>query len=198
MNTGIMKLADIIPAAYNPRKTLKPGDTEYEALSRSIDRFSLVEPLIVNSRNNVLVGGHQRLNVLKERGETEAEVIFVDLDDNGEKTLNIALNKIEGDWDYRKLEEMIAGMDAADFPYTGFSDDEIEGIIGISEETEAAVTAITESAEEPDTAPQEQGEKPFEVYFSFPTKEEAENWLSANGISRRFDGARAITVRMEE
>lgn len=196
MNTGVMKLSDIIPAAYNPRQTLKPGDAEYDALARSIDRFSLVEPLIVNRRNNVLVGGHQRLNVLKARGETEAEVVFVDLEDAREKALNIALNKIEGDWDFQKLEQIITEMDAEDLPYTGFSDDEIEGIIGISKETEEAVTKIT--TETSGDTEKEPAEKAFEVYLSFPTKDEAEQWLEAVGIPRRFENSRAITVRIEE
>lgn len=197
MNTGVMKLSDIIPAAYNPRQTLKPGDAEYDALARSIDRFSLVEPLIVNKRNNVLIGGHQRLNVLKARGETEAEVVFVDLEESREKALNIALNKIEGDWDFQKLEQIITEMDAEDLPYTGFSDDEIEGIIGISKETDEAVTKITEDTGDEDKE-KEPAEKAFEVYLSFPTKDEAEQWLQSVGIDRRFENSRAITVRIEE
>lgn len=114
METGIWKLSEIVPAEYNPRVELKSGDTEYEALTNSISRFGLVEPLIVNKRNNILIGGHQRLNVLKEMGVEETEVIIVDLPEEQEKQLNVSLNKIEGDWDMYKLEEVLKEIDADD------------------------------------------------------------------------------------
>lgn len=65
-----MKIADLKPAKYNPRKDLKPGDVEYEQLKKSILAFGYVDPIIVNSRNNVVIGGHQRLKVLAELGNT--------------------------------------------------------------------------------------------------------------------------------
>lgn len=100
MNIKRIKLADVKPAAYNPRRQLKPGEKEYEALKASISRWSLVEPLVVNLRTGNLVGGHQRYNVLLDLGHTEAEAAVVDLDEKQEKLLNVALNRIEGQWDY--------------------------------------------------------------------------------------------------
>lgn len=199
METKVMKLADIVPADYNPRVQLKPGDTEYEALQKSIQKFGLVEPLIVNSRNNVLIGGHQRMAVLKDMGVEETEVIAVDLDDQQEKTLNIALNKIEGDWDYQKLEKVIADLAPEDYSFTGFSDDEIDSIIGLGKETEEHLEAIaseTESAPAEDTEDEPGTE--FDVYLSFPTKDEAEDWLRANNLSNKFEGERSMVIRMEE
>ncbi len=64
-----ISLDEINPAKYNPRKDLKPGDAEYEKLKRPIDEFNLVEPLVMNKRGNVLISGHQRLKILKERGD---------------------------------------------------------------------------------------------------------------------------------
>lgn len=55
------------PAAYNPRKDLKPGDPEYEKLKRSLDTFGCVEPIVWNERTGNVVGGHQRLKVLKNQ-----------------------------------------------------------------------------------------------------------------------------------
>ena len=55
------KVADLIPANYNPRKDLKPGDPEYEKLKRSMETFGYVEPLIWNKKTGRVVGGHQRL-----------------------------------------------------------------------------------------------------------------------------------------
>lgn len=91
-------IADLKPAEYNPRKSLQPGDPEYESLKRSIETFGYVDPIIVN-KDGTVIGGHQRLSVLVDLGYTEADVAVVDLSKHDEKALNIALNKISGEWD---------------------------------------------------------------------------------------------------
>ena len=84
------------PAAYNPRKTLKAGDKEYEKIKNSILEFGYVEPIIVNYDMTV-IGGHQRLTVLKDLGYTEVQCVVVHIEDEHKvKALNIALNKITG------------------------------------------------------------------------------------------------------
>lgn len=93
------KLTDLIPADYNPRKDLKPGDDEYEKLKRSIEQFGMVQPVIWNKTTGRVVGGHQRLKVLADMGYAETECVVVEMDEAQEKALNIALNKISGDWD---------------------------------------------------------------------------------------------------
>lgn len=90
-------VADLKAAEYNPRKDLQPGDAEYEKLKRSIQEFGYVEPVIWNKRTGVVVGGHQRLKVMKDLGYTEVDCVVVDLDEAKEKALNIALNKISGE-----------------------------------------------------------------------------------------------------
>jgi len=121
----------INPAKYNPRLDLKPGDPEYEKIKRSINEFDLVEPLVWNKRTGNLVGGHQRLKILKENGINEVEVSVVDLDDVKEKALNIALNKIQGDWDYPKLKDLLEELDTGelDIAITGFDESEIENLM---------------------------------------------------------------------
>ena len=66
-------VADLKAAEYNPRKNLKPGDAEYEKLKRSIQEFGYVEPVIWNKRTGNVVGGHQRLKVLKDLGHEEVD-----------------------------------------------------------------------------------------------------------------------------
>lgn len=119
------------PAKYNPRKDLKPGDPEYEKLKRSIEEFGYVEPIVWNERTGNVVGGHQRLKILKELGRTEIEVTVVDLDEIKEKTLNLALNKISGDWDESKLKDLLRDLEAegADLDATGFEEYEIAEMI---------------------------------------------------------------------
>ena len=106
MQIEIKKIKDLTPASYNPRKDLKPGDKEYEKLKRSIDEFGFVEPIIWNKQTGNVVGGHQRLKILKAQGIDEIECVIVDLTPAKEKALNIALNKISGDWDFEKLEDI--------------------------------------------------------------------------------------------
>ena len=97
-------------AEYNPRKALKPGDPEFEKLKNSITEFGYVEPIIWNKRTGKVVGGHQRLSVLKHLGETEVDCVVVDLDEQKEKALNIALNKISGDWDMPLLTDLLKDL----------------------------------------------------------------------------------------
>ena len=78
METRVIKLADIKPAPYNPRVQLTTKDQEYKALDASIEENGLVLPLIVNIRDNCLIGGHQRLSVLLAAGETETNAVVVD------------------------------------------------------------------------------------------------------------------------
>lgn len=122
--------ADLLPADYNPRKDLKPGDAEYEKLKRSIEQFGYVEPVIWNKTTGRVVGGHQRLKVLMDVGMTEVDCVVVEMDEDKEKALNIALNKISGDWDKDKLALLIADLQGADFDVslTGFEPAEIDDL----------------------------------------------------------------------
>jgi len=113
MNIEKIPTSKINPAPYNPRKNLQPDDLEYKKLLRSIDEFDCVQPLVWNCRTGNLVGGHQRLKVLIARGDKEVLCSIVDLPPEKEKALNLALNKISGDWDEDKLatllDELIGG-----------------------------------------------------------------------------------------
>lgn len=121
---------DLLPADYNPRKDLKPGDPEYEKLKRSIEQFGYVEPVIWNEKTGRVVGGHQRLKVLTDMGITEVDVVVVSLSDEKEKALNIALNKISGSWDNEKLALVIADLQGTDFDVslTGFDPEELDDL----------------------------------------------------------------------
>lgn len=131
MNIQKIPAARLNPAAYNPRKDLKPGDKEYDKLKRSIAEFGYVEPVIWNTRTGNVVGGHQRLKVLLDLGNTEIDCVVVDLDPQREKVLNVALNKIQGDWDEGKLASLMADFDAEafDVSLTGFDADEVDALL---------------------------------------------------------------------
>lgn len=122
----------INPAPYNPRKNLKPDDSEYQKLLRSIDEFGYIDPLIWNKKTGNLVGGHQRFKILAAKGFKEIDVSVVDLPIEKEKALNVALNKISGDWDRDKLATLLDGLcksPGIDIEVTGFDLPEIENIL---------------------------------------------------------------------
>ena len=115
------KIADINPAPYNPRKNLKPGDAEWEHIQNSINTFGYIDPIIVNGRNNVIVGGHQRYKILKSMGYEEIDCVVVDMDEQQEKACNAALNKAQGEWDFDALKDLLA--DITDFDMSSFGFD---------------------------------------------------------------------------
>ena len=153
----------------------------------------MVEPLIVNKRNNVLVGGHQRLSVLKESGATEAEVVLVDLDEQKEKALNLALNKIDGEWDFDKLDDLLEGLEKDDIRYTGFTEEEVFGAYqeDYFDELPEEPTKPTEPKEK---TPQEASDA-FVIYLSFSDKESADAWLEAEGTGKTAN-SRNVTIKM--
>lgn len=133
-----MPLRELHPADYNPRVDLQPGDPEYEKLKRSVLTYGCVQLIVWNERTRNVVGGHQTIKVLQDLGLEETEVSVVDLDENSEKALNVALNKISGDWDEDKLTELIrelAEADGFDAALTGFDEEEIEELLREAEET---------------------------------------------------------------
>lgn len=122
-----MEISKLNPAKYNPRKDLKPGDSEYEKLKRSMEQFGYVEPIIWNKNTGNVIGGHQRLKVLVDMGLNEVDCVVVKMNLEQEKALNIALNKINGDWDNNKLAMLISDLKGSDFDVslTGFEEAEI-------------------------------------------------------------------------
>lgn len=120
-------ISDLVPASYNPRKALKPGDAEYEKIKNSISEFGYCEPVIVNS-DMTIIGGHQRVTVLQDLGYTEIDCVVIEIDKTKEKALNIALNKITGEWNKELLADLIKDLQDSDFDigFTGFEPPEIE------------------------------------------------------------------------
>ena len=209
MKTQVFRLDEISPAEYNPRQDLKPGDKQYEAIRHSIEAYGFVEPLVVNVRDgkNVLVGGHQRYKILTAAGEQETEAVVVDLDEQQEKALNLALNKIDGDWDNVKLKDLLKELPKEDVLGIGFSEDEYKDLLRDLDgemydgDSEAAGTPVSASDDEQDNLyaqdendAQNGADKPFEIYLSFPTEEAAQAWLKAHGIEKQFDAARNIII----
>lgn len=133
-----MNISKLNPAEYNPRKDLQPGDAEYEKLKRSIEQFGYVEPVVWNKTTGRVIGGHQRLKVLVDLGLKEVDCVVVEMDEEREKALNIALNKINGEWDTDRLAMLIYDLQGSDFDVslTGFDEDELADLFSKTAEKE--------------------------------------------------------------
>lgn len=138
-----INIKDINPVGYNPRKI---SDTDFNKLSNSISEFGVINPIILNLKNNHIIGGHQRYSVLLEEYESSGnynELYLLRLGDIGwvfpstdlsvkdmstEKAMNLALNKISGDWDIPKLENLLIDLDVDEFnlDLTGFDSMDIK------------------------------------------------------------------------
>lgn len=123
MKVHMVDIAELKPADYNPRTI---AAATIERLKKGIKQYGLVEPLVVNSnpeRLNIVIGGHQRLRAAQELGMTQVPVVFVEQDEAHEKALNLALNKLSGDWEYGKLTTLLGELEQTagfDIEFTGF------------------------------------------------------------------------------
>lgn len=130
----MVNVGDLKPSTYNPRTW---SEETTKQLTESIQRFGLVDPLLVNGaeeRKNIVIGGHFRLKVAKELGYKEVPVVYLDIPDEAkEKELNLRLNKALGDWDW----ELLAEFDDTLLTDVGFTSEEMDMIFDIdTEETE--------------------------------------------------------------
>jgi len=99
MKIELIKINKLKPAKYNPRQITKK---QYNDLKKSIEKFDLVDPIIVN-KDYTVIGGHQRLKVCKELNYKDVDCVILDLSKEEERELNIRLNKSGGDFDMDAL-----------------------------------------------------------------------------------------------
>jgi hypothetical protein len=142
MTIESIPLEQLIPAPYNPRVVLQPGDEGWEKLRRSLCEFDLVQPLVWNRRTGHVVGGHQRLEILRAEGRTAIECVVVDLPLEREQALNVALNNasVGGDWDAGKLVDLLGELrDLPEFDatLTGFDDQQLRDLLFVPDPSAA-------------------------------------------------------------
>jgi DNA modification methylase len=142
-------------APYNPRTI---SDHDLEALARSMAAFGVVEPVVVNRRTGRIVGGHQRVKAAQALGIEQLPVVHVDLDESQEKQLNLALNRISGEFDLEKLSDILRELEAdgVDLDLTGFTTAEIDDLIRGMEPPVEGLTdpnLVPEPLDEPTTQP---------------------------------------------
>jgi len=125
-------ISKLKPSEYNPRKM---SQEQEEKITESITRFGLVDPIIVNQysgREDIIIGGHQRYKIAKKLGYKEMPVVYVNLNPEKEKELNIRLNKNQGEFDYELLKE----FDKSFLGDIGFSSEELDDIFIMEDDPE--------------------------------------------------------------
>ena len=119
MKITLVNINSLNPAEYNPRQI---SNKQYEDLKASMEKFGCVDPIIINinpDRQNVVVGGHQRLRILRELGAEKVPTVSVNLSEEDERELNVRLNKSGGDWD---MDILANEFDIVDLKEWGFKD----------------------------------------------------------------------------
>lgn len=181
MEIKVIQFSDIVPDDYNPRKALTPADPEYQKIKASLQTFGAVEPIVFNRRTGHIVGGHQRIEIMKAEGATEAAASVVDIDDRDERLLNVSLNKIRGRWDYKKLEDILAGFDTEEAKIAGFDPDELAVILADNGDIEDPYSGLY-GEEEDDYWNEDDGPEDFVgaswvVTLKFSSFEFAKQWM---------------------
>lgn len=124
-----VKIKDLKPAPYNPRKW---SEHAIAGLTASIKQFGLVDPILVNSavnRHNIVIGGHFRLKIAKDLGYKTVPVVYIDIPDEAkEKELNLRLNRNLGSWDY----ELLSEFDQSLLTDVGFDSEELDEIFDLA------------------------------------------------------------------
>lgn len=120
------KAGELKRAVYNPRFI---GSKERAALKASLERFGMVKPIIINinpKRKNIVIGGHQRLEIWEELGNEYIYCIELNLSEEEERELNIRLNKNGGGFDYELLSANFEIEELKDWGFESFELGEFE------------------------------------------------------------------------
>ena len=106
MKITLVNISSLNPAEYNPRQI---SNKQYEDLKNSLEKFGCTIPIVINT-DNTIVGGHQRVRIMKELGAQKVPAVRVNLSKEDEKELNIRLNKNTAQWDM----DLLSNFDIVD------------------------------------------------------------------------------------
>jgi ParB-like chromosome segregation protein Spo0J len=188
---AMMPVAELLEMAapYNPRKI---SESELGLLRQSLREFGLVQPVIVNAQTGNIVGGHQRVLAAQMELIPEMQVMWVHLDPTREKQLNLALNKISGEWDDEKLRDVLLALDeeGAGLDVTGFTDIDLEKLLG---------TLVKDPAEEWQGMPEFESEDVSgfrHIMVHFRDQEAVDDFVSKLGVTLT-EGVRFLSYPAE-
>jgi len=123
---------DIDDLKSDPANPRRISDAELEALTRSLQQWGFVQPVLVRREDHTVIGGHQRLLAARRLGMKTVPVIYLDLTQEQARLWNVALNKISGDWDEELLAHLLSDLslvDGVDLSLTGFGEGELDKLL---------------------------------------------------------------------
>jgi DNA modification methylase len=191
-----VSIDDLRPDPANPRKI---SDAELDALTRSLREFGFVQPVLARHEDKMVIGGHQRLVAARRLGWKTVPVIFLDLTDEHAHLLNLALNKISGDWDQDLLARLLADLQQTpdvDLSLSGFEPVEISQLLKHLEsadkrdrvETFDVEAALAEAAERPPIT------QPGDLWHLGDHRLLCGDSTSEPDVARLFDGKQAVLM----
>jgi ParB-like chromosome segregation protein Spo0J len=187
---------ELHPDPANPRTI---SSAELDALTRSIREFGLIQPILARHEDKMVIGGHQRLVAARRLGWTTVPVIYLDLTSEQAHLLNLALNKISGEWDQDLLARLLADLQQTpdvDLSLSGFEPVEITALLKHLESADKRDRVETFDV---DTALAEAGERP-------PTTQPGDLWrlgdhrllcgdsTNEEDVARLFAGKQAVLM----
>jgi ParB-like chromosome segregation protein Spo0J len=130
-----VSIDDLRPDPANPRRI---SDAQIEALTRSLQQFGFVQPVLARSEDKTAIGGHQRLVAARRLGYRTVPTVFLDITLEQARLLNLGLNKISGDWDNELLARLLSDLstEEVDLSLSGFDDDEVSKLLKSLEQRE--------------------------------------------------------------
>jgi DNA modification methylase len=184
------------PDPANPRRI---SDGELDALTRSLREFGFVQPVLARHEDKIVIGGHQRLVAARRLGMKTVPVILLDVTDEQAKLLNLALNKISGDWDQDLLARLLADLQQSpdvDLSLSGFEPVEISQLLKHLEsadkrdrvETFDVEAALAEAAERPPTT------QPGDLWHLGDHRLLCGDSTSEQDVARLFAGKQAVLM----
>ena len=184
--------AKLVPADYNPRTI---SEHQAAALKRSIDRWGFVEPVVANKRTGRIVGGHQRIDAALALAVATVPVHWIDVDEASEKALNIALNKISGQWDEDLLGRLLSELEQGgqDLEDLGFDPDELQALI---DETAPALEMLGDLDDIPE-APIEPTTKAGDVWQLGPHRLVCGDSTNPEHVAKLMDGKKADLIHAD-
>ena len=117
-NLKTYNISELTDYYKNPRQLT---DKQFNQLKKSLDKFGLIDKPIINAdEKNTVIGGHQRLRVLRSENQKSVECWYPsrELDEKEVEELNIRLNKNTGDWDFDTLANNFEVGDLMDWGFT--------------------------------------------------------------------------------
>lgn len=138
MKTEMVSPDKLSAAKYNPRTM--PAE-EMERLKTSILEFGFVEPIVARREDGLIIGGHQRLAAYQALLATHPKlpktvpVFYMEgLSDSRTRALNLALNKISGEWHWERLADLLQNLDDDGRRLSGFGPEEIDDVLKLIRE----------------------------------------------------------------